>query len=98
MSKDNGNIGRTTILKRLEEINYRCEYSGDELTPDNLSADHRVAITEGGTHDMSNVALVTRQINAAKGTMSLDEFVSMCRKVARHFDILQASNGEPMLQ
>jgi 5-methylcytosine-specific restriction endonuclease McrA len=79
-------IKATDIRKKLNEQNFRCAYTGDELTPKNVSADHLAPISRGGSHALDNIRLVTMEVNAAKGTLSLDEFVALCRKVVAHFD------------
>ena len=71
-----------TLLDILKQQNFRCALSGCELTPENVSSDHKIPLSNGGKHELKNVHLVTRQVNAMKGTMSVEEFVSMCRRVA----------------
>lgn len=55
--------------------------SGRELTPETASIDHCTPMSKGGKHLMSNIQILHRDINQAKSTMSMDEFVSMCREV-----------------
>lgn len=74
------------ILRLLKEQCYRCAYTGDELTPQTVSADHLIPVASGGTHELSNIRLVTRQINQMKGTLGFEEFVVLCRKVAEYAD------------
>jgi 5-methylcytosine-specific restriction endonuclease McrA len=76
------------LLGKLKQQGYRCAYSGDQLTPENLSADHVIPVQRGGSHELSNIRLVTREINRAKATFTLDEFVALCKKVVAH-----AENG-----
>lgn len=73
------------IMAILEAQGYRCAYTGDELTPENTSADHRVPFSRGGSHGPENISLVLGVVNAAKGGMTLQEFVEMCRKVVATF-------------
>jgi hypothetical protein len=72
------------ILALLHKQGFRCEYTGDELTPETVAADHMLPVSRGGGHDLENIALVTRVVNSAKGTMTVAEFVGMCRKVVGH--------------
>lgn len=72
------------ILQLLETQQYRCAYTGEELTPDNVSADHIIPLKRGGEHSLKNICLVTRAANQAKGTLALDEFRDLCRKVVTH--------------
>lgn len=71
----------TSLAEMLEKQGYRCALSGRELTPDNCTLDHIIPVTEGGEHALSNVQLVTAEVNAAKGSMSNDAFKAMCRDV-----------------
>lgn len=84
------------VLSLLHRQNFRCAYSGQPLTPENAAADHRDSISRGGSHGIENVAITTRQVNAAKGTMTVDEFVEMCRQVVAHMggSSVPASEGE----
>ena len=72
------------ILNLVERQNYRCAISGRELTPQTASLDHILPLARGGEHGIHNLWAVHHQINTAKGTMTLDEFVAMCRDVVRH--------------
>lgn len=73
------------ILALLEKQQHRCAYTGHTLTPGNVSADHFVPVSEGGTHDIDNIRLVTRDVNRAKGAMPFADFVKMCKDVvAQH--------------
>lgn len=69
------------IMRLLEKQEFRCAYTRATLTPDNISADHFVPVSEGGSHSIDNIRLVTREINRAKGTLSYAEFVKLCKDV-----------------
>lgn len=84
-SRERQTIKPRQILALLKKQDYRCAYTGDLLTPDEVGADHVIPISKGGPHQIENIALVTQAVNTAKGTMTLDEFISMCRKVVRTF-------------
>ena len=70
------------IMELIERQEFHCAFSGRELTPETASLDHIVPLSRGGTHDISNLCVVDHQINAAKSTMTVEEFVAMCREVA----------------
>lgn len=72
------------ILALIESQQYRCALSGRPLTPETASLDHAIPLSRGGVHDISNVQVLEYRVNAAKGTMTVEEFVAMCRDVARH--------------
>jgi 5-methylcytosine-specific restriction endonuclease McrA len=71
------------ILKLIESQHYRCALSGRELTPETASLDHAIPLSRGGAHDITNVQCLDYRVNAAKGTMTVEEFVAMCCDVAR---------------
>ena len=65
----------------LERQNYRCALTGHHLTPNNASLDHMVPVSRGGAHTIENMQVVLTKVNHAKGTMTQDEFIQLCRKV-----------------
>ncbi len=69
------------ILKRQ---GYRCALSGVSLSPEDLALDHIVPVSEGGDFSASNAQFVTKTVNRAKHTMSQQEFILMCRRIASH--------------
>jgi 5-methylcytosine-specific restriction endonuclease McrA len=73
------------LKQLLEDQDYQCAYTGDVLTPETISADHKVPVCRGGGYEIENIALVTKDVNRAKGTMRLEDFISLCRKVAKRF-------------
>lgn len=72
------------LFELLKKQEYKCALSGRELSPDNCEADHVIPVSRGGSNTMENIQLVRSEVNAAKGTMTLDEFISMCNDVANH--------------
>lgn len=78
------NITATQVMELVHEQNFRCAISGRGLTPKTASLDHIVPLGKGGEHSIKNVWVVDHQINLAKGTMTFDEFVSMCRDVVNY--------------
>lgn len=81
------------ILELVRQQGYRCAISGRELTPETASIDHIVPLANGGAHDLSNVWIVHHQVNTAKGTLSMEQFVELCRDVATH-QINQPNHGD----
>ena len=70
-------------MKHLVECQgYQCALSGIDLTPESAELDHIVPLTNGGDHVMQNIQIVDVRINRMKGTMSNDEFIDLCVKVA----------------
>ncbi len=80
------------ILALLEKQGYRCAISGRQLSPESASLDHIVPLSRGGEHGIGNVWIVDHVVNTAKGTLTVEEFVSMCRDITNH----QTSLSQPV--
>lgn len=85
------NITRKQIQALLDRQQYRCKATGWALTPETASLDHTVPVASGGEHAIDNIQIIDWRVNRAKGTMSMDEFVAMCRAVAMHAE----ANAQP---
>jgi len=82
------------VLELVKQQGYRCPISNRELTPETASLDHIVPLGRGGDHDISNVWIVHHEVNSAKGTLTLEEFVAMCRDIVRHQDGLPNAQSD----
>lgn len=71
------------LMQLIEQQGNRCALTGKVLTPQTARLDHKHPVSQGGSHDISNLHWVLETVNTAKGTMSLDQFVGMCIDVAR---------------
>jgi hypothetical protein len=71
------------LMQLIEQQGYCCALTGKKLTPQTARLDHKVSVCDGGLHDVDNLHWVLDIVNTAKGTMSVDQFVSMCIDVAR---------------
>ena len=80
------NITASQVLDLVKDQDFHCAISGRKLTPETASLDHIVPLGRGGEHSIENVWVVDHRINLAKGTMTVEEFVSMCRDVVQHQD------------
>lgn len=87
-------ISSARILEILERQNFHCAISGRLLTPETASLDHVVPVASGGEHIFENIHIVDREVNRAKGMMSLDEFVAMCREVVECQERLRSGSAE----
>jgi len=76
-------ISTSALFNKLDQQGGLCFLSGRILTPENVELEHLVARANGGDHTLSNTALVVKEVNRAKGTMDLDEFIQLCNDVAR---------------
>lgn len=72
------------LQQKLEAQQFKCNYSGVELTPQRASLDHKYPRSLGGDDDIENLHVVLPIINRAKGNMNHDQFIAMCHAVARH--------------
>jgi len=74
-----------TLRNIAKQQEYKCAYSGKRLVPGlNMSLDHKQPIAGYPelANDVNNVQWVTWDVNRAKGTLSHDEFISLCTAVA----------------
>jgi hypothetical protein len=65
----------------------RCAITGLPLDPQDVNADHILPLSRqelDPTKTEENIWLVHKKVNAMKGTMTYDEFVSMCQMVLDH--------------
>jgi len=72
------------IYSKLKKNQFKCALSGIELTPDNFCIDHIQPLADGGTNHIENLQCVHPLINKMKGTMSNQQFIELCKAVARH--------------
>lgn len=67
-------------LIKLQE--YRCQLSGLLLEPSTAALDHKIPISSGGLDSIENLQWVNSDVNKAKGSMSQEAFIAMCKRVA----------------
>lgn len=65
----------------IESQDYRCALTGVILEPETASADHIQPVSDGGRNEIDNIQILHHKVNAAKGTMTNDEFIQMCKNV-----------------
>ena len=70
------------ILAKLKASGFKCALSGWPISPDLFELDHIQSIQDGGTDDVENLQCVHPLVNKAKGTMSNNQFIEMCRGVS----------------
>jgi hypothetical protein len=93
------NCASARDLERLfNEQGGRCALTGDALSleeyTDNARCDHKVPVCRGGKSMKDDLQWVTATVNAAKGQMTNEEFVKMCRKVVAHADGVALSEDD----
>lgn len=72
------------LRELLVKQGYRCRLTGRDLLPEEAALDHVTPLNNGGVNDMSNVQILHCDVNQAKGTMTQEEFIEMCREVVAH--------------
>lgn len=75
--------GRGELKKLVESQEYRCNLSGISLTPDIAELDHKVPVCNGGDHNIENLQVVHVTINRMKGALDNEEFIRLCKLVAK---------------
>ena len=79
-------VSTADLLNLLEAQRYRCALSGRLLEPANAAMDHVLPVSRRGRHSIENIQLLEKAVNRAKGTMTNDEFLAMCRDVVAWAD------------
>ena len=69
---------------KLESQAFKCALTGRKLIPDTASVGHVLPLSRGGANSIDNVQIVDCNVNRAKGTMTTDEFIAMCREVVEY--------------
>lgn len=81
------------LLNLVESQHYRCAMTGRILEPNTASVDHIYPVSRGGSFGIENLQIVHAQVNTAKGTMTTQEFVAVCREVVAWVDGHGYSHG-----
>jgi hypothetical protein len=69
-----------------DKQNQECNLTGDVLDQ-TAECDHKMPVSRGGPSTIDNLQWVAPQVHRAKGNMTNEEFVEMCRKVVSHADL-----------
>ena len=70
------------LLEMLRAQKHRCALTDRPLTPENVVIDHINPFSSCSDHSLANVQLLVREANQAKGCMSNEAFIELCRDVA----------------
>jgi len=76
-----GDVSIENVLRLLEAQQYRCALTGRSLTPQTAAMDHIVPVRFGGPHAIENAQVLHKDVNRAKGSLTNEEFIGMCREV-----------------
>ena len=61
-----------------------CPLTGRKLNASNMSLDHIIPLSKGGTHDIVNLRFVHIDANYAKRNLTDLAFINMCKDVINH--------------
>lgn len=81
-----GQVSTENVMALLEHQQYRCALTGRSLTPQTAALDHIVPIRCGGEHVIENTQVLHKDVNRAKGSLTSEEFIGLCREVAQWSD------------
>jgi len=79
-------VTTTNVLRLLQRQEYRCAMTGRDLTPQTAALDHIVPIRCGGKHVIENAQVLHKDVNRAKGSLTKEQFVALCREVVTWID------------
>ncbi len=63
----------------------KCYLTGEQLDinqPRTYEFDHIIPRSKGGSNELDNLGICTKQANRAKGIMTKDEFINFCKQVS----------------
>jgi 5-methylcytosine-specific restriction endonuclease McrA len=86
--KDKNDFITVAALKRLiVKQNYVCAITGWELRPETATVDHIKPLARGGTNTLDNIQIVHGDANRAKGVMTQEEFLALCKAVTNTLSV-----------
>lgn len=59
-----------------------CPFTGIKLTAQNISVDHIVPLSKGGSNRVDNIRLVHNMVNRMRLEYSDEEFIQMCHQIS----------------
>lgn len=74
----------SALMEKIRQQGFKCALTGRKLDPQTASVDHIVPLSGEGENVMSNIHIVHSDVNQAKGTMSLGDFILMCKQVTEY--------------
>ena len=75
------------LLKKFGS-NPRCYLTGKDIDinkPSTYQFDHIVPVSKGGESTFENLGVTTPEANYAKGNLSVEEFIELCKDVLHNF-------------
>lgn len=74
------------------KANGKCAICGKPVKYKEMTVDHRVPLTKGGTNDLENLQLAHLSCNRAKADMLSDELSELAEQIVRHSRWLKIRN------
>ena len=74
------------VLKKIGETPI-CYLTGETIDLEKTGTyqlDHIVPTSKGGSNNLDNLAICKKEVNFAKGDLTLNEFYELCEKVIRY--------------
>ncbi|MBP6238759.1 MAG: HNH endonuclease [Saprospiraceae bacterium] len=74
------------VLNKIGE-NPKCYLTGREIDlskPNTYHFDHIIPVANGGDSNLDNLGITCRSVNIAKGTLSVDDFILLCKEVVKY--------------
>lgn len=89
MKSDKSDTATFTLEQLLETIgdNPVCYLTGEPIDinkPKTYELDHIIPVSRGGDSSLANLGICTKAANRAKGNMTPEEFISLCKSVTNH--------------
>jgi len=78
---------RVKIQEYLDSVT-KCYLSGREIDTSDVTKyqfDHIVPVSKGGESTFENLGVATPEANFAKGNLSVEEFIELCKDVLHNF-------------
>lgn len=72
------------IWKILKKQRCVCPLTGRKITKENISLDHIIPRSRGGSNNLSNLRFVDYDANIAKSTLLDEEFLKLCKDIVNH--------------
>lgn len=80
------NIKPFDLWKLAKKQKLRCALTGKKLNRENISLDHKIPISKGGTSQLSNLQFVDKNVNYAKRDFDQNDFIQLCKEVSLFFN------------
>ena len=74
------------------KANGKCAICGKPIKFKEMTVDHKIPLSKGGTNDLSNLQLAHLMCNRAKSDLMNDEFMKLVNRIAFHGNFMKLKN------